>query len=178
MTDLSRRTVIGTGFAGAVITATRAASAPAEPLAESEVGKPATTVTPFLTFQGGAGEAIDFYVELFDDSRVVSMTRYTAEECKPGMLIKPGSVKHAVFRVAGQRVMAIDSPVKHAWSFSPGVSMFVETDTATVDRCFEKLPEGGRVMMPLNEYPFSERFAWVEDRWGISWQLAAGLREV
>lgn len=120
-------------------------------------------------FQDGRGEeAMLRYVEVFGDASVVFIKRYgpnavgAAEE----------SVMQAVFEIYGQRIMLTESPIKHPFDFTPGVSLFVDFDSAAeLDRVFAALSEGGFVMMPLDNYGFSERFAFIQDRYGISWQL-------
>ena len=130
------------------------------------------TITTFLMFEGKAEEAMTFYMSLFEDSKVVAIERYGPDG--PG---KEGSVVHATFTLAGQRLMCIDSPVKHGFTFTPSTSLFVECDSAAeVDRLFEKLSAGGSVMMPLDSYPFSSRFAWLADRFGVSWQISVRLK--
>lgn len=124
-------------------------------------------ITTFLMFDGKAEEAISFYVSLFEDSRIVSITRY--EEGEPGA---EGTVKHAVFSLSGQEFMAIDSNIEHDFTFTPAISLYVQCETEQeVDELFEKLSAQGQVLMPLDEYPFSQKFAWVADRFGVSWQL-------
>ncbi len=126
-------------------------------------------ITPFLMFSGQAEEAMNFYVSLFENSRIVSLTRYGA-----GEMGAEGSVQQAVFSLNGQELMCIDSPVKHDFTFTPATSLFVTSaDEAQIDRYFESLSEGGAVLMPLGAYPFSKKFAWVQDRFGVSWQLSA-----
>jgi predicted 3-demethylubiquinone-9 3-methyltransferase (glyoxalase superfamily) len=69
-------------------------------------------------------------------------------------------------------VLASDSPVKHAFDFTPSLSFFVDcTSDEEQRRLFAELSDGGAVMMPLDDYGFSKRFAWVADRFGVSWQL-------
>jgi predicted 3-demethylubiquinone-9 3-methyltransferase (glyoxalase superfamily) len=80
---------------------------------------------------------------------------------------------HARFTLNGREFRCIDSPVKHDFTFTPAISLFVDCATASeVDALFAKLSAGGRVLMPLDAYPFSRRFAWVNDRFGVSWQLS------
>lgn len=71
-----------------------------------------------------------------------------------------------------QDIVAIDSPVKHAFTFTPAMSLFVDFDSSeALDAAFEKLSAGGQVYMPIDNYGFSRRFGWCSDRFGVSWQL-------
>lgn len=125
-------------------------------------------VTTFLMFQGGkAEEAMAFYVSLFPGSAIERIDRYGPEG--PGA---EGSVKTASFTLAGREYLAIDSPMPHAFGFTPSISLFVDFDNAEeLDAAHARLSEGGGVLMPLGDYGFSRRFAWVNDRFGVSWQL-------
>ncbi len=124
-------------------------------------------ITTFLMFEGKAEEAMKFYTSLFERSEIISITRYGANE--PG---EEGKVVHATFSLNGQVFMCIDSNVKHEFTFTPAISLYVSCDTeAEINRLFEKLSQDGAVLMPLAAYPFSEKFAWVEDKFGVSWQL-------
>ena len=126
-------------------------------------------ITALLMFAGKAEEAMQFYVALFEESEIVHVTRYG-----PNEVGKEGSVQHAVFSLNGQKLMCIDSPVKHEFTFTPAISLYVScSDEAKVTRYFEALSDGGQVFMPLDKYPFSKRFAWVQDKFGVSWQLSA-----
>ena len=124
-------------------------------------------ITTFLMFEGGAEEAMNFYLSLFDDAEVVAITRYGAEGPGP-----EGSVMHAIFALAGQQFMCSDSYQHHGFSFTPSVSLFVDcADEAELERLYTALSEKGAVLMPLGEYGFSRKFGWVNDRYGVSWQL-------
>ena len=126
-----------------------------------------TKITPFLMFEGKAEEAMNFYVSLFPDSKVVFANHYGQDG--PG---QEGTIQLAVFEVAGQRVMCIDSPANHAFTFTPSVSLFVDCITETqIDDLCTKLSENGTTMMPLGNYGFSKKFGWLQDRFGVSWQL-------
>lgn len=127
----------------------------------------ARQLTPFLMFDGVAEEAMRFYISIFPDSGVESLDLYGSGE--PGA---EGTVKRANFTVAGQELVCIDSPIKHAFSFTPSISLFVECESeAELHSAFGQLSAGGAVLMPLDNYGFSTRFGWVNDRYGVSWQL-------
>ena len=127
----------------------------------------AATIAPFLMFEGRAEEAMDFYVSLFDDGEVLEISRYGPQG--PG---KEGTVVVARFRIAGQTVMCSDSPVQHAFSFTPSISLFVTCESeAQIRRLTAALDSGDKVYMPLDNYGFSTLFAWVGDRFGVTWQL-------
>jgi predicted 3-demethylubiquinone-9 3-methyltransferase (glyoxalase superfamily) len=128
----------------------------------------ATTVTPFLMFQGDAEDAMNLYVSLFPDSEILEIERYGADG--PGM---NGDVLQARVRLAGQELICIDSPTKHPFSFTPSTSLFVIfDDEQKLGGAFSQLAEGGQVLMPLASYPFARAFGWVQDRFGVSWQLS------
>lgn len=80
---------------------------------------------------------------------------------------------HATFSIKGQEFMASDSYVQHAFTFTPSISLFVTCDTEEeIDLAFEKLSEGGEVLMPLGAYSFSPKFGWINDKFGVSCQLS------
>jgi predicted 3-demethylubiquinone-9 3-methyltransferase (glyoxalase superfamily) len=110
---------------------------------------------------------MNFYTSLFEKSKILSLTRYGPNEAGA-----EGTVMHATFALNGQDFMAIDSNVRHEFTFTPAVSLYVNCGTeAEIDRLFEKLSLAGQVLMPLSSYPFSEKFAWIADKFGVSWQL-------
>lgn len=124
-------------------------------------------ITTFLMFEGKAEEAMNFYISLFPGSSIVNIARYGKEGPGP-----EGSVIQAVFSLGGQHFMCIDSHVKHQFTFTPSISLFVQCETEEeIDRLFAKLSENGQIMMPLDNYGFSRRFGWCADRFGVSWQL-------
>ena len=127
-----------------------------------------TQIRPFLMFQeGNAEEAMKFYISLFPESEITSMVRYG-----PGQPGKEGTVMKATFSLAGQTVMCIDSPVKHAFTFTPSFSFFVDCESEEqISRLASALGEGGATLMPLGNYGFSRQFTWLNDRFGVSWQL-------
>lgn len=130
-------------------------------------------ITTFLMFEGRSEEAMRFYTSLFERSEIRHITRYGPNEAG-----EEGTVMHAVFTLDGQEYMCIDSSVQHDFTFTPAISLYVNcANEAEIDRLFENLSSDGQVLMPLERYPFSEKFAWVADRFGVSWQLSLAKAE-
>jgi len=110
---------------------------------------------PYLFFDGKAEEAANFYVSVFGNSRVVSVTRYGA--AGPGL---EGSVMSAVFQLEGQEFYALNGGPQ--FKFSPAISMFVNCETQQeVDELWEKLSAGGK----------TNRCGWLDDKFGLTWQI-------
>jgi len=125
-------------------------------------------ITPFLMFIGKAEAAMTFYTSLFSGSEILDITHYGA-----GEMGAEGSVKLARMKLANQEVICIDSPPVHDFDFTPSFSLFVELESeAEIDRVYAALSEGGKDLMPLGEYPFATKYAWLNDRFGVSWQLS------
>jgi predicted 3-demethylubiquinone-9 3-methyltransferase (glyoxalase superfamily) len=83
-----------------------------------------------------------------------------------------GTVMKANFTLNGTEYMCIDSPVKHAFTFTASISLYVTCETEEeIDNAFGKLSDGGNIFMPLSTYPFSKKFGWLADKFGVSWQL-------
>ena len=112
-------------------------------------------ITPFLWFDGKAEEAMNFYVSVFNNSKVVRVTRYG--EGGPG---PKGTVMSATFELDGQQFYALNGGPQS--TFTPAISLFVNCETQEeVDQLWEKLSEGGR----------KERCGWLKDKYGLSWQI-------
>ncbi|MEH6940736.1 VOC family protein [Bacillus sp. JJ722] len=124
-------------------------------------------VTPFLMFQGNAEEAMNYYTSLIEESAITSITRYGADEAG-----EEGSVMQATFSLKGQEIMCIDSNIKHDFTFTPSFSLFITCETEEeIDRLYERLSDGGGILMPLGDYSFSKKFGWIVDQFGVSWQF-------
>lgn len=124
-------------------------------------------IRTMLMFTGQAEEAMSFYTGLFPDSGIDFLQHYGPDYPGP-----EGQVVHASFHLADQSFLAMDSAVEQAVQFNPRISLYVAcADEAEIDRLFAALAEGGEVLMALERYPFAAKYTWVQDRFGVSWQL-------
>src|SRR5271169_6496957 len=112
-------------------------------------------ITPFLWFDGKAEEAMNFYISIFKNSKIVSLTRYG--EAGPG---PKGTVMSAIFQLDGQEFFALNGGPQ--FTFTPAISFFVNCETQQeVDELWERLSEGGK----------KNRCGWLQDKYGLSWQV-------
>jgi predicted 3-demethylubiquinone-9 3-methyltransferase (glyoxalase superfamily) len=112
-------------------------------------------ITPFLWFDGKAEEAMNFYVSIFKNSKVLSVNRYGEEGQGP-----KGTVMSAKFQLDGQEFFALNGGPQ--FSFTPAISFFVDCETQPeVDELWEKLSKGGE----------KQRCGWLTDKFGLSWQI-------
>ncbi|MCP5432216.1 MAG: VOC family protein [Alphaproteobacteria bacterium] len=124
-------------------------------------------VRTHMMFQGEAEKALALYASAFADFRVGDVARYGEGEGGA-----PGAFKLAPVSFAGHELLVFDSPPVHAFAFTPSMSLFVDFDTQeALEAAFATLSADGEVMMPPGSYGFSRRFAWIADRFGVSWQL-------
>lgn len=129
----------------------------------------AASVHTHLMFQNGrALEALRRYAEIFEGAFTIDeLDTYDESAAGP-----TGQVQLAVCTLLGQRITCIDSPIRHEFDMTPAISLFVECgDEDELERLFGALAEDGQVFMPLDDYGFSRRYGWVQDRFGVPWQL-------
>ena len=127
-------------------------------------------ITPHLWFDQEAKEAVEFYVSAFPRSKI------TGTSTLHGVPTPTGACDTVSFELSGQPFMAIDAgPL---FKFNPSISFFVNFDPSrdkearkNLDVLWGKLARDGKALMPLDRYPFSERYGWIQDRYGLSWQL-------
>lgn len=125
-------------------------------------------ITPHLWYDKEAKEAAEFYASAFPNSKIISTSvlRDTPS----------GDCDIVSFELAGYRFMAISAGPY--FKFNPSISFILNFDPSKdlnarehLDTLWNKLSEGGTALMPLDEYPFSKRYGWVQDKYGVSWQL-------
>jgi predicted 3-demethylubiquinone-9 3-methyltransferase (glyoxalase superfamily) len=119
-------------------------------------------ITPHLWFDNNAEEAAKFYTSIFKDSKLKNVTTLHNTPS--------GTVEIFTVEVLGQEFTLISAgPL---FKFNPSVSFLVACSTKEeVDELWKKLSEGGTALMDLGEYPFSEKYGWVQDKYGLSWQI-------
>ena len=126
------------------------------------------TLTVQLMFQGRTNAALDLYDSAIAPFELLSRTVYGPDE-----MGEIGQVKTAWCRIGNVRIHCFDSPVPHDFDFTPSASLCLALkDEQAVADTFAKLADGGTVLMPLDSYDFSPCFGWVQDRFGVSWQLS------
>lgn len=130
------------------------------------------TMNKFMTclwFDSNAEEAMRFYESVFENSKIGAITHYG--EAGHEVHGRPkGSVMTVTLSVDDQDLMGLNGgPI---FTINPSISFFIMSrDEKEIENLFEKLSEGGSVMMELDKYPWSEKYAWVSDKFGVSWQL-------
>ncbi|MFC0205382.1 VOC family protein [Novosphingobium soli] len=122
---------------------------------------------PFLMFQGDAQDALMLWKRAFPDHiEVAALERHASGEFE-------GRLSSARFTLGGTEWRVSDSPIPHAFTFTPSTSFFVECDDeGQLRHAAEVLGKGGKVMMPLDSYEFAALFTWISDVHGVSWQLS------
>lgn len=124
---------------------------------------------PFFLFTNcRAEEALNLYVTLFEDAKIESLERW-AEGNPMG---PAGKVQSAFFTIKGETIRFMDS-AGHDHGLTPSTSIYVICDgEAEFRKAYEGLIDGGQALMPLGEYPFAKLYAWVQDKFGLTWQLS------
>jgi predicted 3-demethylubiquinone-9 3-methyltransferase (glyoxalase superfamily) len=136
-------------------------------------------ITPHLWFEGDAQEAVEFYTSVFPVGKTLSSSYYPKsieEGLADFQLDLAGKVLSIDFELGQQSFTAINAGPE--FKFNPSISFMVNFDPSiddqaqeNLDSLWDKLIEGGQALMPLDAYPFSKRYGWVKDRYGLTWQL-------
>jgi predicted 3-demethylubiquinone-9 3-methyltransferase (glyoxalase superfamily) len=122
-------------------------------------------ITPYLWFDNNSEEAMKFYASVFPNAKIKSVNRLP--EGAPGI---EGNLITGSFEIDGFEFMIMNAGPQ--FKINPSISFFVNCDTEKqLDDLYKKLAEGGKVLMELNKYDFAEKYAWVDDKYEVSWQL-------
>lgn len=120
-------------------------------------------IVPHLWFDKEAKEATAFYTTLFKDSKVEHITTITDTPS--------GDCDIVTFKLAGQDFMAISAGPY--FKFNPSISLFVVFDNEKeIEEVWNKLIDGGKALMEYNTYPWAQKYGWLQDKYGLSWQLS------
>lgn len=134
------------------------------------------SMTPTLMFaneqHGNAESALELWISALPNSSLGWINRWEEGSGTE----TPGTVMQAEAVIAGVPVRVMDSAFPHEFGFSPAHSYTVECDTEEeVDHAWSVLTDGGAVLMDLGKYPFSPKFGWCADRFGINWQISVRM---
>lgn len=129
-------------------------------------------IVPCLWFDSNAEEAAHFYTSLFADSHIGRILRY-GEEGQEITGKPPGSVMTVDFQLAGYRFTGLNGGPQ--FTFTPAISFWLQCESAAeIDALWTGLVQGGMALMPLDKYEWSDKYGWVQDKFGLTWQLALG----
>ena len=126
-------------------------------------------ITPFLWFDNQAEDVASFYTTIFDNSKILNVSRYNDESAKASGQ-KSGSAMTVSFQLEGQTFTALNGGPHFMLNQSISFFVYCESDSK-IENVFKKLSENGKVIFPLDKYDWSPRYAWVIDQFGLSWQL-------
>lgn len=126
-------------------------------------------IVPCLWFDTEAEEAVEFYTSLFSNTKINSKTRYL-EAGQEVHHMEPGSIMTINFELEDYQLLALNGGPH--FQKNPSISLFmVCRDEAEINKLWESLIEGGEALLPLDSYDWSPRYGWLQDRYGLSWQL-------
>lgn len=130
-------------------------------------------ITPNLWFNDNAKEATDFYASVFPDTNIIATSHYPKskeEGLADFQLDMAGKVLTIDYEIMGFRFVAINAGPE--FTPNPSISFFITLDSKEeIDKLWGHLVVGGKELMPLAKYPFSDYYGWVQDKYSVSWQL-------
>ncbi|WP_339712536.1 VOC family protein [uncultured Kriegella sp.] len=125
-------------------------------------------ITPFLLFNGKAQSAMNFYLSIFPNSHISIVEYHHSKKDSDNKT----DILRASFVLNGQEFMCGDSLEKHAFRFTQSFSLYIDMESVSeLRRVFIALSENGKILMPIDNYGFGKCYAWVQDKFGVSWQL-------
>ncbi len=126
-------------------------------------------ITPFLWFDTQAEEAAKFYISIFENSKILNVSRYN-EAASKATRMPEGSAFVVSFQLEGQNFTAMNAGPH--FKINESISFFVYCESnEKLERVYNKLMEGGSTLIPLGKYDWSPKYAWIKDKFGLTWQL-------
>jgi len=133
-------------------------------------------ITSCLWFVSNAEEAAKFYTSLFTNSKIGKVARYDEASSKASGQ-PAGSVLTIEFEIEGHKFLGLNGGP--AFKFNPSLSLFVVSkDESEIDNLWKKFSDGGKILMELDKYDWSKKYGWVEDKFGLSWQLILAEEDI
>lgn len=132
-------------------------------------------ITPCLWFDIHADEAMTRLTSTFPNSKITTISRYPDMPLDIPMQNMSGKVLTGIFELDGYQFMCLDGGPQ--FKFNPSISFFVNCETTEeTDKIWATFSDGATELMPFQQYPFSEKFGWLMDKYGLSWQVNLGAR--
>lgn len=126
-----------------------------------------TSICPYLMFKGNAEEALNFYVSLFENSKIENLEKYPAEGDH-----QEGKVKRALFNLNGHTFICADAVSNQDFAFTPALSFYMECPSEEdIKHKFRALSQEGKIIVAINNFDPDHLYGWVQDKFGVSWQL-------
>lgn len=117
---------------------------------------------PFLTYDGQAFEALEYYKDVFQNFDIIQLINYDSSN----------KIQQAVIQIGNMRLMLRDSEVPSEFTFTPSMSVYIECeDLNEIEVLYRKLKKNGAIHIPLDDYQMSRRYASIQDQFGVSWEL-------
>ena len=127
-------------------------------------------ITPFLWFDHQCDEAMAFYTSVFDDSRIRHVERYPDESLDPHFAGMGGKVIMGSFELCGQPFLCLDGGPH--FQLNPAISFYCTFgESVAIEAAWQRLSENGKVLMEFQAYPWAPAYGWLQDRYGVSWQI-------
>ncbi|MFD2831497.1 VOC family protein [Corticicoccus populi] len=124
------------------------------------------SIIPSLTFNGNALEAVHFYQDTFRDAELKLLQMHDEESHMSGQVMQ------AVLSVQGQMIQLNDNQIPNEFKFTPSMSFLIDTFTLDeAENYYRKLKRNGAILVPFDDYGSRDYFGWVQDQYGVCWQI-------
>lgn len=133
-------------------------------------------ITPMLWFDNNAEEAVNLYISVFNNSKISGNVSRFDEAGAKASGQKEGTVMTVPFQLMDINFVAINGGPY--FKFNPSTSFYVILETEKeVNKVWDRLKEGGQILMEISKYDWSDRYGWLQDKYGLSWQISLGSKK-